>query len=415
MFYKYSHPNLFRDFDNPDFSKFKENIILWGAGRIGGVAEYCLRMKGIHILAFCDIAKDKWGTTFCGHKVISPHELESNYPNAVVVITTVFHSSIYPELKNKGFANVFDATSLFMEIDFDGYDFWMTPDYAIRNVEQYIAAILEQKKEQCSIDQIFLNITTKCSLRCRDCSMFIPYVINPCNYDASIIMKDFNNVLNCLGSVRIVNFYGGEPLLHPDLVTMIKSLKHEKRIERISIITNATIMPSDELIQAMRADKRFWVRISDYGEISPKVEELTNLLKENDIDYEVANYTYWDQPSRITYLDSTEEELVTKFRHCTACNVLFLLNSKVYLCSTGSAVCNMNVFPPSESNYLDLSGYANFSKKMMKELNDFIIRPKQGKYLDACRYCSGGHCIQFEKKVPVALQTKELLKFDKIY
>lgn len=415
MIYHYDHPEKFFNWEKIDFSQYSGNLILWGAGRIGGVAAHCLKKQGIEFLAYCDIATDKWGTTFCGHKVISPEDLKLKYPDAAVIISNVFHNTVYQQLRENGFFKIFDCSSLFMEIDFDGYDFWMQPEYAIRNVEQYLAAILEQVANSNEIDQIFLNITTKCTLRCRHCSLFIPYVSSPCNYEAATIMADLYKVLNVLKHVRIINFYGGEPLMHPELPSMIRQLAQERRIDRISVITNGTIMPGEELLSAMKAEKRFLVRISDYGTLSSKLDEIRETLEKNHIQYEVANYSYWDRPSKIKYMDCTEEELTAKFKLCTACNVLFMLNSKIYLCSTGSAVCNLGVFPESQNNYVDLSSEYESEDMLQQIISDFIARPKQGDYLDACRYCSGNHCVQFENKVPVAEQAKGPLTFGKLY
>lgn len=415
MRYYYPYPETFDEFEKPLFEQYSDRIVVWGAGRIGGVAAHCLKKKGVKICAFCDVAKDKWGTEFCGCEVISPSELFEKYPNVAVLISTVHHTVIYEELIKNGYREVFDCTSLFLEIDFDGYDFWMLPEYALRNVEQYMAAVYRQKKQDTIIDQIFLNITTKCSLRCRDCSMFIPYVAKPMSYDAKIIMEDFNNVLDCFGHIRIVNFYGGEPMLHPELSQMISGLKDEKRIERISVITNATIVPSEELLTVLESDKRVLIRISDYGDLSSKLSEIKELFFKHGIAYEVANYTYWDSPSKIAPCNETKEELELKFQLCTACNVMFLLNRKLYLCSTGSAVNNIGAFPPSETNYVDMEKYSDSIPVLYKKMREFAERPKNKKYLDACKYCSGGHCVQFECKLPVAVQTKEKLQFPQLY
>lgn len=90
---------------------------------------------------------------------------------------------------------------------------------------------------------------------------------------------------------------------------------------------------------------------------------------------------------------------------------MFLINRKGYLCSTGSAVCNMGGFPDSPTNYIDLLDEENFAQK----LDYFVKRPGTGEYMDACHYCSGNHGVQFEQKVPVAFQTKDVLKFEKVY
>ena len=180
MIYRYAHPEYFRDWDKPELKGLKKPLVLWGAGKVGGVAAHCLKTRGVEYAAFCDIAQDKWGTQFCGHEVISPDELQKRYPDAVVIITSVFYTSAYEMLKARGYRDIYDCVFLFMEIDFSGYDFWMSQEYAIRNIEQCIAAVRSQRTKSGIIDQVFLNITTKCSLRCRDCSLFIPYVTNPC-------------------------------------------------------------------------------------------------------------------------------------------------------------------------------------------------------------------------------------------
>lgn len=412
--YTFEEAYKFYNWRTPDLENCKVPIVLWGAGRVGGVAEFCLRKKGYKVAAFCDIAKDKWGTKFCNTDVISPEELREKYSKALIIISTVFYRSVVSMLKEFNINNYFDASFLFMEIDFSGYDFWMEEKYAIRNIEQFLAAIHEQVRSEGEIDQIFLNITTKCSLRCRDCSMFIPYVKEPKNYDKEDILKDCSNLLECLGSVRIVNVYGGEPLLHPDLPEIINRLKGDKRIKRISIITNATIVPSEELIKALKGDERIWIRISDYGKTSRKMDEIKKLFDVNHIVYEISNYTYWDRPSTIKRTNETAEQLVEKFKACTACNVFFLLNRKVYVCSTGSAVNTMGVFPEHKSNCVDLGKYSGYCEEMKQEIDAFLNRVKEGKFIDACRYCSGGHCCQFEDKVPAAIQTTEIMHFESV-
>lgn len=413
MIYYYPYPEWFNDRKQPTITP-EDTLILWGAGRIGGVAAHCLKQKGLSVQAFCDIAKDKWGTTFCGSPVISPEQLKSEYPNAVVLISTVFLEDISERLIKEGFSRFYDCAWLFMKIDFDGYDFWMEPRYAIRNVEQYLAVIYELETDGTQVDQVFLNITTKCTLRCKNCSMFIPYVRTPCNYPSQDIMKDLNSVLEAVGHIRIVNFYGGEPLLHPDLAAMIRKLHDESRVDRISIITNATILPSEELVEALKNESRCLIRISDYGDISKNLHRLEEIFKTNHIRYEVANYTYWDRPSKIAKVSETDEELRTKFKECTACNVVFILNRKLTICSTGSAICNQGVFPPSEDNYVDLSSDIS-QQELSDNIIQFFARRKTGDFLDACRYCSGNHCVQFENKVPVAEQTDQLLSFEKLY
>lgn len=407
MIYKYEHPELFSDWDKPDFEHLDRPVILWGAGRIGGVVAHCMKKRNVDYVAFCDIAADRWGTKFCGHKVISPEELKCCYSDAVVIITSVCYVDIWDTLQKMGIQTVYDCSSLLMEIDFSDFEFWTTREYAIRNVEQCLAGLWEQKKRAGSIDQIDLYITTKCSLRCRDCAVLIPYIQSPKNYDMTEILDDLTKVLDGLGHVRIVNFYGGEPMLHPHLVQMIRALRLESRFDRLSIITNGTIVPSEDLLQAMREEPRFMVRISDYGAISGKVQTIAELLKQYGIPYEITNYAYWDRGTKVERRNDTLEQLIKKFKSCTACSILHVHDRKGYLCCVASSGCSMGIFPVSPSNYIDLTD----TEALPERLNHFITRPGRDEYLDACKYCSGIHCIQFEEKVPVAVQATGLMKF----
>lgn len=414
MIYNYPHPEYFCEWEKPDFHKCKDDIVLWGAGRIGGLAAHCLKKQGVEFVAFCDIAKDKWRTTFCDHRVISPEELKRDHPDATIIITSIFHNSIETELINYGFTKIFDCTSLFMEIDFSSYTFWMDIEYAIRVIQQYLGAILEQRADSKVIDQIFLNITTKCTLRCRHCSALIPYISSPRNYDSHKILGDLARVLDALGHIRVVDFYGGEPFLHPELPYMIKSLSEEKRIECIYAITNGTVFPSEDLIAAMKAEKRFLLRISDYGALSAKKDYIKKILDKNSIRYEITNYTYWDESAKFGYLDSTEEDLVAKFKLCTAGSILMMQNGKISLCPPASVLNNMNVLSDTPSDYVNLSGNES-TPELRDKILSYKARSKTGRYFELCKHCSGNHCSQFENKVPVAEQTKELLSLDKFY
>lgn len=407
MIYRYAYPENFMDWEKPDFNQIKEPIVLWGAGKIGGAADHCLKKRGVEYAAFCDVAKDKWGTRFCGHEVISPDELQKRYPTAVVLITSSFYDGIYSMARERGYTEIYDCHSLFMEIDFSGYDFFATREFMIRSIENYLSNILAQKVPDSSIDEICLDITTECSLRCRDCAAFIPYVASPRHYPAKEIMAGLNKVLDSIQHIENVLFCGGEPLLHPELAGMIRGLKDDKRIDRISIVTNGTILPSEDALRAMGDEKRLYVRISDYGALSGKKDELVKALEQYGVRYEVTNYDFWTRPARLGRTDESEDQLAAKFRLCTMRSGPRLCNGKLYLCTVGSAGCGIGAFPDSADNYLDLLDDRNFTQR----LNSFLKRRNTDEYMDACRYCSGAYFLHFEEKVPVAVQTEEVMTF----
>lgn len=66
----------------------KGAVILFGSGQIGAYAYCTIRNSGLrNVVAFCDNAAGKWGTTYMGCPVKSPEEAVRQYPEAYIVLT----------------------------------------------------------------------------------------------------------------------------------------------------------------------------------------------------------------------------------------------------------------------------------------------------------------------------------------
>lgn len=412
MIYHYPHPEYFNGLEHPDFTRYSGNLILWGAGRIGGVAAHCLKQRGIKILAFCDTAIDKQGGEFCGYPVISPQEMKNSYPDAAVIVTSTFQDKIYQKLRQFGFGVVFNCVSLFLEFDYEGYDFWLTPEYANRMVYQYMEHTALRVMGIKKLERILLVITTRCSLRCKNCDSLIPYMKNHQHYNADDIAMDIEHVLEVIGSIRRISLFGGEPLLHPELPKILNRFLKDDRIGFVDVITNGTIAPSDDFLAvACSFPEKFLMRISDYGELSRNIEKIKMLLSKNALKHEITNYSYWDRLQQMGHTGETEEELIVKYRDCTT-RTMYVNNGKLLICSPVTWLSQLGVLPNAELNYADLRAHENVRKT---HIADYIRNRYADKYIDACKFCSGNHCVQFENKVPVAEQTTELLNSDDLF
>lgn len=95
----FSFPNKaeFGEIAQPDLKRYGGRLILYGAGKVADVVDYVLRQRGVEYLCFCDTYRA--GGTHCGHPVISPEELERDYPDVPVLITTIHHRSVVDRFK----------------------------------------------------------------------------------------------------------------------------------------------------------------------------------------------------------------------------------------------------------------------------------------------------------------------------
>lgn len=88
--------------------------------------------------------------------------------------------------------------------------------------------------------QIGINLTEKCNLNCTHCSKV------PGNVD----LKDWKEIIDICDQNQVLNIYltGGEPLLHPEIIEIIKYIK-SKNIS-ITILTNGLLL-NDEMCDVL--------------------------------------------------------------------------------------------------------------------------------------------------------------------
>lgn len=79
-----------------------EQVIIFGAGSGGKKVAASLQSIGYTITAYTDNNKSKWGFKLDGIPIIEPSKLMSKYPNAVIVVASMYHNEIVQQLKGYG-------------------------------------------------------------------------------------------------------------------------------------------------------------------------------------------------------------------------------------------------------------------------------------------------------------------------
>ena len=411
MIYKFPHPEWFDGIEKPQISS-EDTIILWGAGKVGSVVAHAAEKHGLNVKAFVDTAKDKQGTKFCGYDVISPRELYDNYPEAVVIVSCGY-PTVYQDLLSSNIKKVYDPHFLLMEVDFVGYNSGLTNEFATRMVESALRNYAMIFGKGFLIERLIFVITDKCTLNCQNCDGYIPYHIHPRTDSISSIIESYEEIIKVCGYVDAIDIMGGETLLHPNIAELTEFFVNDNRCGKVTIISNGTILPNDRLTNVMKSRKVVF-RLSDYGQLSRKKEEIIKLFDSEDIKYELTNYPYWDKIPIIEKQNETLHQVQAKYSTCTA-NVLYIKHGKLFQCRfvTGLSDLDANMIPDFEKNYVNL--LALDKKIVSSQIKEFIQQLYSRIPLDACKYCPGGHCILFGQHVPVAEQAKGKLPLDLLY
>lgn len=412
MIYKYEHLDWIKDIPTREY-KNGEPIFLWGAGKIGHIVAHALHKRGIAFEAYVDISKDKQGREYCGHNVISPEELYAHHKDAIVIISCAF-PAVMEEIKRHGIQEVHTPCGLLQEIDFEGFEDVLSLEYECRNVDQAMRNYALYYGMGPQINHLMFMITDACTLNCEHCCAYVPYHKKVIVDSLDTVINSYKIIMEVCQHVETVELFGGEPLTHPKLADMIRYILRDNRCDKVYIITNGTINLSDELIEVMK-DPRIILRISDYGKLSCKKEKIEEICNREQITYEVTNYQYWDRVPLIRK-DHGESlaELDQKYSECTA-NVLYVKSGRVFHCCVLAGLNGIDdeILPNYKENYVDVLN--GDKKEIIYQLEKTIQHLRSRKHIDACRYCPGSHCIQWDEKVQVAGQAKGKLPIEKLY
>lgn len=411
MVFKYSHMDWIAGIEEPHLSG-QEKIYLWGAGKIGGIVAHALSKRGLDFIAYVDSARDKQGEQYFGHDIISPEEFYTKPKDTVVICSCAFPNAM-DNLKNRGYVNVYNPVFLLKEIDFDGYQGTLTEEFAKRNVENALHNYEFYYNTGLLLERLVFIITDKCSLKCINCDGYVAYHNDPRSDSAEDIQYSYERIMAVCKRINAVDIMGGEPLVHPDIAKIVRGFVEDERCGKVTVISNGTIIPSRELLEVLMNPKCVF-RISDYGKISTKKDELIKLLKTRNIRYEVTNYQYWDRIPLIQLTNESEEKLDKKFATCTT-NVCYVKHGQMFCCTFAAGLSSLlsEEIPNFNQNYIEL---INDTKKNVEEnTKKFIQRIRNRKHIDACKYCPGSHCLQFESKQPVAEQAHGVLPLDGLF
>lgn len=291
-----------------------------------------------------------------------------------VVVTTVFYS--YEKIKQ----------------EMEALGFIENKDFCI--LERFVEEWNLRWKNKCVLSKIDTVITSRCTLKCKNCNMFIGHA--PIQYDIDLnrLKNNFDIFFESVDYVYEYTLLGGEPFIHKNIAEIISYLgdTYGEKIGQINLISNGTVVPSDDVIDLL---KRFnvTVHISDYTssiDYKRKLENLQEKMLSNGIEhYVIPNNTWKDviYPKEGYQTDNPKHHMLL-CGHSTHS----VADGKLYWCDPAfAAECFMG-FASKEDDFLDMAANKRNYSKYEATLN--IIKYLLGDvnergYMSICEKCAG--------------------------
>jgi hypothetical protein len=224
------------------------------------------------------------------------------------------------------------------------------------------------------------HLVDHCNLKCKGCSHFAPLVNGEVFTETEVFKRDFNRMKALFEHIYEIRLMGGEPLLHPELLTFCNFIRNLYPNTNVSIYTNGILL--------LKMPDEFWRTCSEnnilikitYYPVDLSVAEIKRTAKKNNVRLKI--------PKQIKHF----------FRHFNIdgdsdpkasfsnCRLMFqtpqLRDGKIFPCffpayaHTFSQYFNQSLYA-SEDDYINI-----FSNIDSAGIIEFLNRP-----IPMCRWC----------------------------
>ena len=259
------------------------------------------------------------------------------------------------------------------------------------------------------VKSLDIQITERCSLKCKDCSNLMQYYEKPQHSELSSMFKSIDRFMQAVDAIYEFRVLGGDPFMSKDLHKVIERLKTYEKVKKIVIYTNAKIIPKGDNLNCLKNNDKVILDIANYGIVSSIHEELIKVLDENQIKYATTRYVNWQDCGRILpYQERTKEETKRVFHNCCNSDLISLLHGKLYRCPFSANATNLKAIPDDKSDIVDMLD-ENIAIEDLREQIRNLVYDKDS--LTACSYCNGRDYSV--KVINAAEQTKKPLSYKK--
>jgi len=235
------------------------------------------------------------------------------------------------------------------------------------------------------VRSMLICVGQACNLKCKDCANFAPYAHKDnTRYPIENIKSDFDKTISYFKEIDTLQIQGGEPFLYKDLSELLWYIKKYNHIfKKIQIATNGTVLPTEEMLHAMKA-LGVSVRVSNYP-LETKVEELCTVLSKMKIDYTVYNFVNksgeWSDAGAMDYTIPKEKDVVLQVFNCAWNQCFTIENGLIGRCARSIPALTLQNLRKRDLDYINLRKDID-----VKKFQKYFIFTSP---MECCLHCKG--------------------------
>lgn len=232
-----------------------------------------------------------------------------------------------------------------------------------------------------------IHLAEHCNLNCKGCDNFSP-IAEPSLIDVDVLEKDLIRLSElCDGTAKRIHLLGGEPLLHPDVIDIMRIVRKYFQNAQIDVYTNGVLLD--------KQNEEFWetcknehinIVVTKYP-VKVDYEKSEKKANQYGVGFEYCNGNEEVKKLfRITMDTSGMQDEFDSFVRCHRANACITLkNGKLYTCTTIPNIEHYNKMfneklGVTDKDYVDIYSISDFDEMMEK-----LAKP-----VPFCRYCAIG-------------------------
>jgi len=402
----------FKDYLN---GNHKEPIVVLGGGLVGSIfSNYINKSTDIKIKFIVDGNPVKQNKKLNGADVVSYDYLDSIEKTTPIFIAHRYIDSAISTLKNKKLSNVYIIRDLITEIDpnkfYEGELVEIKRDRLLNYFVQMADKAKYLKKDILHLKSIDIQVSEKCSLKCKDCCNLMQYYEKPKDVETEVLLKSIEKFMSCIDSLDEFRVLGGDPFMNKELHKVMSKLATYDKCKKIVVYTNARFLPKNDNLEVLKHPKVI-LEITDYGKKDSKAaDQFVEMAKKENIAYQRSLVSEWEDGGTIMpFISRSQSDLKSLFSNCCQADLITLLHGKLYRCPFSANGANLNAFPFNAKDEVNLLDEKLSIQELRKQIKNLCFEKE---YLTACSYCKGR---TFEsEKIKAAVQIKEPLNYSKL-
>jgi len=382
-------------------------MMIFGAAIIGEATLYACRAKGIPVECFVD---DRISGSLLGVPIITTMELAERRQATLYLTSPNIYDMILP-VESMGYEWK-SCGEVLRDFDISGIEFVsingsnQSSKYSTEHVNYLIRTCLHHHDnyahpERLTVQSVDLMITEKCSMKCRDCSNLMQYYEHPENGDLAEMYAMIDGLCAQMDEPYEFRVIGGEPFMHKELHLVVEHACAIDKVQKVSIFTNATIVPREHQWSALRHPK---VRlfITDYDELSRNRVRLIEELERHGIAYVSERANGWTDCASLTKHNRTIAQNEAIWNACCAKNLATLADGRLYRCPFAANAHKLQAVPDYKDDYLVI---ADSDREQVRS----FLRDKTR--IETCDHCNGRS--YGDKVITPGVQTAKPLLYKK--